>query len=200
MTTLIVTPHPDDEVLRLSPYIQFARDRGEQLVLVAVTDGGSTKMGPAEGLTKAQVEVRRRAEQIGTWSALTRGKGIIRNLGITDGTITPATARSGVQSVLQSFPDADEVYVAAHRSDQTSDHLAVAEGMKGIAPVVRWAFDPRFTTTSPGVSYRPRNNTDRSEIEDALSAYWWTLGPRSSVPFLVQALRDNDYLCRVDKG
>lgn len=191
-TTLIVSPHPDDELLRGAGYINWAAHRGDRLILLAVTDGGATAMGRSEGLSRSAVEERRAAEQVGCWSALTYGKGEIVRAGLPDGALSHSAVRNAVQNVLARNPGA-EVFVAAHQWDTTRDHQVVWQACRDSgAAVVRYMKDPTYSGGGTGTHYP----TNLSAAQDALEAYWWTLGPRSSVGGLRNAMVKSGFRTR----
>ena len=133
-TTVVYSPHPDDDMLRLSAYINFAADRGDRMILVAVTDGGASGVRTALGFTVPQFEAVRRAEQAAAWSYLTRGKGEIIRLGLPDGGVTGAP----ITAVARSLEGPGvEHYVAANAADYHRDHQATVAAAKnaGLATV-----------------------------------------------------------------
>lgn len=133
-TTVVYSPHPDDDVLRLSAYINFAADRGDRMILIAVTDGGASGVRAKLGFTVPQLEAVRRAEQAAAWSYLTRGKGEIIRLGLPDGGVTGAP----ITAVARSLEGPGvEHYVAANAADYHRDHQATVAAVKnaGLATV-----------------------------------------------------------------
>lgn len=193
--TILVSPHPDDETLRGAGYVNWAISRGDTLVLLALTDGGATGMGRREGLTPAQVMERRRAEQVGAWSALTGGTGTIVRAGIPDGAITADAATTAINQLLATYPGA-EVYVAARPSDDTKDHREACAGAAASnAKVVRYMRAPADAGGGTAI-YSPPNP---QACHDAVASYWWTLGPRSSVGSIRNAMLAHGYRTRVTR-
>ena len=126
-TTVVYSPHPDDDVLRLSAYINFAADRGDRMILVAVTDGGASGVRTKLGFTVPQFEAVRRAEQAAAWSYLTRGKGEIIRLSLPDGGVTGAP----ITAIARSLEGPGvEHYVAANAADYHRDHQATVSAVK----------------------------------------------------------------------
>lgn len=186
--TVVVAPHPDDELIRGAGYVNWATHRGDRMVLVAVTDGEATSMGPAERLEPEAVAQRRAAEQVGAWSSLTYGRGDVVRLGLPDGGLTVESVLAGLTEALRDLAVVNlpvEVYAAAHPDDITKDHLAVQQAVAACGvEVVRYLKDPLQSGGATGTHYP----VDQRAAREALSAYWWTLGPRSSVAPLRNAL------------
>lgn len=196
-TTIIVSPHPDDELARGAGYITHATARGDHLVLLALTDGGATGQGPREGLSTAQVEQRRAAEQTGAWSALTRGRGVIVRAGLPDGAITAAATEHAVRGVLAAYPGA-EVYVAARPDDHGSDHQQACAGAANSgAAIVRYMRRPDLPGGGTAIYHPPAGALQ--DCHDALQAYWWTLGPRSFVGSIRDEMIRHGYRTRVTR-
>lgn len=152
-TTVVYAPHPDDDVLRLSAYINFAADRGDRMILVAVTDGGASGVRTKLGFTVPQFEAVRRAEQAAAWSYLTRGRGEIIRLGLPDGGVTGAPITAAARSL--EGPGVEH-YVAANAADYHRDHQVTVAAVKnaGLATVRAarpvGATDGSLYTVSPG--------------------------------------------------
>lgn len=177
-TTIVVSPHPDDEVLRAAGYMGWAAgDRGDKVIVLAVTDGGGTGMGKRDGLTTKEVTNRRSAEQAGAVHRLTYGTGDIYRAGLTDGQISSSAVARHINILLGQNPGA-EVYCAAHSTDDTRDHRETAKGCRDSgASVVRYIKDPRWQTGCTDKIYP----YEYRAVEDAYSNYWWSLGPTSYV-------------------
>lgn len=142
-TTVVYAPHPDDEVSRLSAYISFAADRGDRMILVAITDGGATGARLKLGFTVPQVEAVRRAEQAAAWSYLTRGKGEIIRLGLPDGGVT-GTQITAIARSLEG--PGVEHYIAANAADYHRDHQTTVAAVKSAGlSVVRAARPMGYT-------------------------------------------------------
>lgn len=135
-TVYVVSPHPDDEVLRTAGYVTWSRTRRDQrYVLVAVTDGGSSSLSRRVGWTREQEQSYRRAEQAVAWSAMTGGEGEVVRLGLPDGALTPETVVGAVRTTLPELLGSRvEVVVASHPDDYHPDHLAVAQAFRELAP------------------------------------------------------------------
>ncbi|TRW47539.1 PIG-L deacetylase family protein [Georgenia yuyongxinii] len=154
-TTVIVSPHPDDETLRLTGYIRYAVERGDRLILVAVTDGGASAVRAQFGFTVGQLKAVRRAEQVAAWSYLTDNGQVIR-LGLEDGAVAgrKAAITARVKELAAQYGPTTEFYVAALLDDDHPDHSATAEAVRdGGARVVRYSRGP--VDDRPGSVYRP---------------------------------------------
>lgn len=162
------------------------------MVLLAVSDGGATAMGRKEGLSANAVAERRAAEQVGAWSSLTYGTGVIHRLGLPDGRISHSDVLAGIRNTLSRYPDA-EVYAACHPLDTTADHIATWQACRDSgASVVRYLKDPTQGGGATGTHYPVSTRA----AQEAMEAYWWTLGRRSSVGYLRDAMLASGYRSR----
>ena len=135
-TTVVYSPHPDDETLYLAGYLTTVAARGHRMVLVAVEDGGSSAVRP-DGWTQQDVENVRVMEQTAAWGALTRGQAEIHRLRISEATTAAASVRAMAQALERSYAGGVEHYVAANYSTtQSSLHQAVANGVRGAGVAV----------------------------------------------------------------
>lgn len=93
--TYVVSPHPDDETLRLAGFVTWLRHRHpeRQVVLVAIGDGGGSSRARKMGWSPEYEREYRRSEQAAAWSALTGGAGEIVRVGLWDNTFTPEQVR-----------------------------------------------------------------------------------------------------------
>ncbi|WP_374929307.1 PIG-L family deacetylase [Kytococcus sedentarius] len=140
-TIVVVSPHPDDETLRLAGYVLHARDRGDRLVLVAVTRGAASGARPASWSTDRLTRVRT-AEQEAAWLALTGGLGEVRHLDLPDGELTDDAVRLALRPVLEPLGDA-VVASASHHEDEHADHRVVARVVGDLAGRrARWGLPP----------------------------------------------------------
>jgi LmbE family N-acetylglucosaminyl deacetylase len=196
ITTVIVTPHPDDEVLRLTGYVRHAAHRGDRLILVAVTDGGATGIRTKLGLSVDQLKAVRRAEQAAAWSYLTDHGDIIR-LGLEDGDV-PAhkdLITSRLKELAGQYPGA-QFYVAARLDDFHADHRAVAEAVRDTgARVVRYS--RAATDTGNGTVYRPPAGYEWGAAR--ADAAYTEVGHASVAPSF-DALRNGGYASRITAG
>lgn len=175
-TTIIWTPHPDDETLRLAAYITMAANRGDQLVLVTVTDGeGSSACSP---LTKEECAEARAVEQTLAVSHL--GAMAILRLRMPDGGVNFLKVEGACRALMAIYPNAEH-YTACRTDDAHPDHRAVANGVKSAGPlVVRQSYEPG---TQGGWSVSPTNT---AAVQAAYDVYQAGIGGES-VPDLFHA-------------
>lgn len=152
-TTVVYSPHPDDETLYLAGYLTTVAARGHRLVLVAVEDGGSSAVRPP-GWSQEDVENVRVMEQTAAWGALTRGQAEIHRLRTPDATSAEGSVRAMAQGLERSYAGRVEHYVAGNYSaTQSSLHQAVANGVRGAdVAVARFSLPPG---ESGGWTYSP---------------------------------------------
>lgn len=148
---VIVTPHPDDEVLGAGGLIQKALDEGVLVEVIAVTDGESSH--PHSGVA-ARIDLpTMRAHE--TEIALRRlgwERPAVTRLGLPDGRV--AENRDQLDTALSDLLLPDDLCVAPWRLDGHPDHdacgesamkAAMAVGAKSLSFLVwtwHWA-DPR---------------------------------------------------------
>lgn len=187
--TVIYSPHPDDETLRLSGYISYAAARGDKLILVAATDGGGTSLCQKWGWTSSNMMGHRKLEQSTAFSALTNGTGQIIRLGISDGNVRASMATiTAKASELEALYAANgiEHYVAAKDNDVHDDHKAVVEAVRASdANIVRVSQEPGVKT---GMRYAPADLADAKYAHGTYRLIGWV-----SVPTLFDALAAQNY-------
>lgn len=164
-TTIIWSPHPDDETLYTGAYVATAAARGDRLILVAVTDGGASGAKPSNW-TQADMMRVRVQEQTRAWDLLTFGKGEIIRMGLPDGSVYQASVQilaKELETAYSTNGDVVEHYAACNNGNfattdvryQAPDHRAVAAGVKAAAVrVLRMTKSPNDTTTG-GTVYLP---------------------------------------------
>ncbi|MGB7448834.1 MAG: PIG-L family deacetylase [Ornithinimicrobium sp.] len=165
--TYVVSPHPDDETLRLSGYVSRVRERTERrLVLVAITDGGASNVARKMGWSPDYEREFRRAEQAAAWSALTGGKGEIIRCGLRDGAVTPEAVRDALAPLNNKRA---WFYLAAHEEDYHPDHRAVVAGARLLDPAhVYFSLSPLMT--GKGKVFKPRSSS-ADAVSIAVAAY-----------------------------
>lgn len=180
-TTIVLSPHPDDEAIRLSHYAVIAADRGDKMILVQASDGSATGVRRRLGLSYDEITRYRYREQDSAWSWLTDGRGSIVRLGLPDAGVRQNDVYSGVRSLINSEATNNiEVYVATWHydrptsvpADKHSDHRAVVDaarrfGAEGL--VVRYAIHP--TANQRGTTYFQRTTQQKVRVEGAAAAY-----------------------------
>lgn len=163
--TYVVSPHPDDETIRLTGFVTWTRFKSpHSLVLVAIGDGGASAQARRMEWSPAYEQEYRRAEQAAAWSALTGGTGRMIRLGLMDWQHTPDAVHAALEPLVG--PHARFV-VAAHPDDYHADHLAVVEGVRRLATNrVRFALSPLMDPgpTEPKLYRPPRAAADAVSI------------------------------------
>jgi LmbE family N-acetylglucosaminyl deacetylase len=193
-TTIVYSPHPDDETLYLSGYVTFCRNRGDRLILVAVTDGGASNARPADWSVEDLMAVRRH-EQHEAWRSLTGQVGSVYRLGIPDGEIAAhaQTITNYAEALERAWDTSVEHYVAGnYQSSQSEDHQAVANAVKAAGvTVARFALVPGSTS---GTAYAPP--TDR--VDECLEAWnvYRAFG-QISVKSMFDALKASGYTSHI---
>jgi LmbE family N-acetylglucosaminyl deacetylase/RimJ/RimL family protein N-acetyltransferase len=190
--TYVVSPHPDDETLRLAGFVTWLHEQrpDHRLVLVAIGDGGASARARRMGWSSEQERDFRRTEQTTAWSALTGGTGEVIRRGLPDGAYTA----EGVLDALRPLATKRaRFFVAAHEDDYHPDHLAVVAGVRLLKPPhARFSLSPLMT--GKGTEYAPPATAMRA-AETAARAYEG-FGHRS-VPQEFRALVKDGYRSRV---
>lgn len=131
--TVIVAPHPDDEVLACGGLLATLATRGEGVLLVSVTDGDASHPGSAQLPRAALARLRREESAEG-----------LRRLGVTactsvrfaipDGEVSNHVAV--IASRLALHLRAGDVVFTTWRTDGHPDHEATASAVLAAARVV----------------------------------------------------------------
>lgn len=185
-TTIILSPHPDDEVIRLAHYAARVADRGDRLILVQATNGAATHVGRDLGLTPEETTAWRYREQNHAWDWLTYGQGEIVRLGLPDAGLRPEPVVEALTDLVTE--PTTEIYVSswhyerpeAIRGDQHPDHMACVDAarvMQERGVIVRYAVHP----TSPTVrsaKYRAEGH-QLLRVQGAVDSYQ-VIGRRST--------------------
>lgn len=193
--TVIWSPHPDDETLRLLAYTQIVANRGDYILLEAVTDGEASSVKERLGLTTEQLAAKRRLEQTNAYGFSSFTKGTIERLYMPDGGVQEMAICSKAQAVdshLKSMGYKVEHYIAASSKDVHPDHRAVASGVNRCVPtgtVVRVSKAPDQTG---GWAYSPTNWQAAVNADNAYKEIGWL-----STPDLFQKMRDQGYKSRI---
>lgn len=186
-TTVVLSPHPDDEVIRLSHYSAIAADRGDRMILVQATDGGATSVGRRLGLTPKETTRFRYREQDSAWSWLTDGRGEVVRLGLPDGGAGASSIYSAVKKIMANSA-APELYVATWHYDRSTsvsadkhrDHIACVDAGRRLGNegyVVRYAIHP--SANQRGTTYFRRTVQQQLRVEGAVASYQ-PIGRRST--------------------
>ena len=127
---VVVTPHPDDEVLGAGGLIQKALDEGVLIEVIAVTDGESSHPHSGVAATLDLPDIRARESE----TALRRlgwDRPAITRLGLPDGGV--ADHRAQLDTALKDILLPDDLCVAPWRLDGHPDHDACGESAMNAA-------------------------------------------------------------------
>lgn len=128
--TVVVTPHPDDEVLGCGGLIATQRANNVEVVIVAVTDGEASHPG-VEGVDPHRLRRRRRDEQRAALEMLGAGAALVHRLGLADGAVTADEAR--LAELLAEVVRPDDLLVAPWEHDHHCDHEACGRAARLVA-------------------------------------------------------------------
>lgn len=188
--TIVLSPHQDDETIRLAAYIAYMSDRGDDVALVSLTNGAATGVRKTLGLTNAQCTEWRDREQYNAWQWLTDGRGAssITRLNFQDGSVSKAQVKNALAAQFAGMTGKKEIYIATWHydrkdsavADQHVDHKATVDAAKEFAATnsgvtLRFARHPSAPGT--GVTYTPTKH-QFNRIESAVGCYT-TIGQRS---------------------
>lgn len=190
--TYVVSPHPDDETLRLTGFVTWLHDQrpDHRLVLVAIGDGGSSARARRMGWSPEQEQGHRRAEQAAAWAALTGGTGEIMRVGLEDGAYTADQVRDAIRPLVTRGA---RFFVAAHEDDYHPDHLAVVAGVRAVEPAyARFSLAPLMS--GKGTEYPPPEHAAEAA---ARAARAYEEFGQLSVPKEFHALVRSGYRSRV---
>ena len=119
-TVLVISAHPDDEVLSVGAWLSEQRRR--DLVFVTVTDGEASHPG-SPSITSEELRTRRPRELAAALGELGITDAPIHRLGLPDGDL--ATQRSELRRDLAPFVEAADLVLAPFEQDGHPDHDAV---------------------------------------------------------------------------
>ncbi|WP_420452884.1 PIG-L deacetylase family protein [Ilumatobacter sp.] len=128
--TVVVAPHPDDEVLMAGGLIATQAGRGVDLVVVAVTDGEAAYPELDPG---AIAEVRR-AEQARALATVAGRRVAVLRLGMSDGSV--ALDEGALSASLVELVDESTLLVSPWERDWHPDHEAVGRAARRAADQV----------------------------------------------------------------
>lgn len=120
--TVVVAPHPDDEVLGCGGLIARQRAHGLDVLVVAVTDGDA-----AFGAPDAKLAHRRRGEQTEACARLGLVPDAIIRLGLPDGEV--AQHEAAVTAALRALLQPGDLVAAPWPGDHHCDHEAVGRAV-----------------------------------------------------------------------
>ena len=125
--TVVLVPHPDDEVLATGGLIAHQRSRGREIVVLAVTDGDAA-YPDWNGIDLARV---RRREQLDALGLLGVGRTGVLRLEVPDGAVSDHV--DDVVDQLAALVDEDDVLVAPAVFDWHPDHEACGRAASIVA-------------------------------------------------------------------
>jgi LmbE family N-acetylglucosaminyl deacetylase len=153
---VVVSPHPDDEVLTCGGMVAAHAARGGDVAVVAVTDGEASHRDdprwPAARLAEA-----RRAERTRGLARLGVGASAVVSVGLADGAVD--AGRAALREALHGVLRADDVVVTTWSLDGHPDHDAAGAAVDQVcaergcrvlqAPVWMWHWSTPFDGRVP---------------------------------------------------
>lgn len=202
--SVFVVPHPDDEVLRVSGYVDVCLARGDEMLLLAVTNGGASVHARRKGWSREYEEHYRSLEQDAAWAWLTAGHGRVHRLHELDGGARQEVVTDAVRALDDPLRDV-EFYSCAHwdavGADAHPDHIATAQGVLAAQPrVSRYAqqVGTIVANTRPGTTYRPRPER-LPEVAAAHRCYDGLAREKRPLELMWQQCVDTGYATRVNR-
>lgn len=129
--TIVVIPHPDDEVLGCGGLIVRQRRRGLEVVVIAVTDGEAAFAEAGRGATA--LARRRRGEQLAACAVLGVPASSVLRLGLPDGRV--ADHETTITEAVTARWREGDLLVAPWTGDHHCDHEAVGRAAQAaVAP------------------------------------------------------------------
>jgi LmbE family N-acetylglucosaminyl deacetylase len=125
---VVVSPHPDDEVLAAGGLMRWSAHEGRPVVIVAVTDGEASHARSTR-VSAAELRERRAGERDAALARLGIVDVTVHRLGEPDqGCSSRVTA---IAAALREIVAAGDVVVGPSRRDRHPDHVAVARAVRG---------------------------------------------------------------------
>lgn len=129
--TVVVVPHPDDEVLACGGLIATQRAAGVPVVIVAVTDGEASH----DGVDREHMRRQRQSEQQDALGILGVSVDDAQRLGLPDGEV-PANEHR-LMELLLGIVKPQDLLVAPWVHDHHSDHEACGRAAQRVARLHR---------------------------------------------------------------
>ena len=183
-TVVVVAPHPDDEVLAVGGLLRHLHHRGNDVVVVAVTNGERSHPEQAPGTVGAT----RTREAADAYLAL--GIAPLRHrCRLPDGAVTDH--EGDLATLLADVVGNDDLVIAPWAHDGHPDHDAAGRAAALVAseagatllayPVWAWHWGRPGSEDVPlgRASLHPLNDADRRAKAEALAAFASQLTPRS---------------------
>ena len=121
---VVISPHPDDEVLSCGGLMAMHARRGGKVLVLAVTDGEASHPG-SDHWTPATLAAARQLESASGLLLLAGQACAVLRLGLPDGQV--ASLQAELATRLQSLLLADDVVIVTWRLDGHPDHDAAGE-------------------------------------------------------------------------
>ncbi len=155
---VVVSPHPDDEVLAAGGVMRWYADHGRDVVVVAVTDGEASHAASSR-ITPSELRTRRHGERAEAMCRLGIDDFELVRLGQPDRGCAADVAAIAAAIVPLLRPD--DVVIGPSAADRHPDHVAVATALRraagkavdvvheaptwalvhGVAPPPTWCFE-----------------------------------------------------------
>jgi LmbE family N-acetylglucosaminyl deacetylase len=130
---VVVSPHPDDEVLMCGALIALQAQSGQPILVVAVTDGDASH-GTDDVTARAELGRLRREESAAGLAHLGAGDCHILRLGIPDGEVLEHQQR--LSEHLRALLRPGDVVVSTWHHDGHPDHEGVAAATRNACDAV----------------------------------------------------------------
>lgn len=127
---VVVAPHPDDEILACGALLHLVAQRGDQPLIVAVTDGEASHPG-SPAWPPARLRAARASETVAALACLGIDAPRLVRLGIPDGGVRAAEPDLG-RRLAQQFA-AGDIVITTWRHDGHPDHEACARSCMAAA-------------------------------------------------------------------
>lgn len=165
-------PHPDDETLTMGPLLASLAAAGHRVLVVGLTDGSATTVGPALGLTPAQVAQARWLEFRDATLDISWRTGVRGTL--PDGALTVGEALTVMRGMAVACPGA--LHVSMSQLDDHPDHLAAAAALTQLgtdgARVQHCVYRPFWGQAGAGAAFVGVSGEDApTMVADGIAAY-----------------------------
>ena len=191
--TLVVVPHPDDEVLLAGGLIATQRERGVDVHVIGVTDGeaGLPLRVPARDL--GQVRRREQAEALCTLGV---SRLSITRLGLPDGAVSKHESELGerIRAMAADFPLVVAPWTNDHHADHEACGRAAVRALAGTGATLIfglfWTWhevDPRLVEQCPLVGMKVPRHVRQQRVH-AIAAHRSQMSDELAEPLLTPEL------------